>query len=129
MEEALLGITILITLSEISCQIYEFDSTGACCNGTLGYAFYDMPCASLKCCDPSETVSVSPVNAALGYVFRCTTRSKVKNKCVKRGNLLISTDEPGIKYGSRICCKGLELKVYFNQPSAAFSVKCVDSYR
>jgi hypothetical protein len=31
-----------------------------------------MPCSALKCCDPSETVSVSPVNAALGYVFRCT---------------------------------------------------------
>ncbi|XP_071137429.1 uncharacterized protein [Mytilus edulis] len=128
--DLLCWITILVLLfSDINSEIYEFDSNGPCCNGTLGYAYYNMPCSSLKCCNSSETVSVSLVNAALGYVFRCTDRSEVKKDCTKRGKLMIDSKVASTKYGTRICCEGLVPKIYFNQPSAALAVECVDYLR
>lgn len=133
MNDILFWISFVCIFTEIASQeVYEFDANGPCCNGTLGYADVrgKMPCSALKCCDPSETVSVSPVNAALGYVFRCTARSAdLEKRCSTQGKLLIDSTNAGTTYGTRICCKGLTIKIYFNHQFAAFAVECVDRFR
>lgn len=128
MSDLFLWTVFVCVFSEIASQVYEFEAP--CCNGTLGYAhaFGKMPCSALKCCNSSETVSVAPINAALGYVFRCVNRSE-NQTCTERGKVLIDTNEEGIRYGDRVCCKGLNLQVAYNTPDAAFAVKCVDSLR
>ncbi|OWF53147.1 uncharacterized protein LOC110446765 [Mizuhopecten yessoensis] len=100
-----------------------------CCNGTLGYASdkpEKMPCASMLCCDEKESVAAFPINAALNYVFRCTSNHQV-TKCANQGDVVFTTNKTAMTYGPRFCCQGFKFKVTANSMDSALQITCIRS--
>ncbi|XP_069108174.1 uncharacterized protein [Argopecten irradians] len=112
----------------------DFDDLGSggrrpprCCNGTLGYASDrpdKMPCASMLCCDENESVAAIPINAALNFVFRCTTNQHV-TKCANQGDVVFTTNKTDMIYGPRFCCQGFKFNVTANSMDSALQITCV----
>jgi hypothetical protein len=57
------------------------------------------------------------------FIFLQARSADLEKRCSTRGKLLIDSKNAGTTYGTRICCKGLTIKIYLNHHFAAFAVE------